>query len=514
MFYEDGVVWGGYHKGRQVPKIGGSAYAHGLQPGSIIAQGSPTADPVAADPSNPAYRIYRVRPDIGPRSDSASAVGAIASTELADISRYQTATVAAIYQQYVKDWNEWPAQEGAPFTDVDGDGKYDPRVDIPGQSGADQTLWYVANDMDASRTLNFAGSPPIGIEMQRTIWGYRRNMGALTTTIFVRSRLINKSGAPIDSMFLAQWSDPDVGDPGDDCVGFDTQRGLGYAYNGMPTDASYGATLPAGGFALIQGPIVPSAMSDSAFFEGGFRRGFKNLRVSAFVYFFPGYQFATPDSAAGADVQWFRAVNGLIPQSGLPYINPITNQPAKIVFTGDPVADTGWVDPINSPGPLPRVPHDMQMMMSAGPFRMAAGDTQEIVVAQVAALGTDRLKSIVALRTAVDALRGEYQNIVASSNAPLPVSPPAAPGAFHLYQNYPNPFNPLTTIRYALPVRADVRLTVYDMLGQKVRVLVDEPKEAGSYETRFDGTGLASGVYVYTITAGSFIQSKKLLLLR
>ncbi|HTR98915.1 MAG TPA: hypothetical protein VML00_04135, partial [Bacteroidota bacterium] len=64
--FEDGVVWGGYHKGRTTPKVGGSVYRHGLQAGPIVQNGTPTTDPTADDPTFPANRIYRVRPDINP----------------------------------------------------------------------------------------------------------------------------------------------------------------------------------------------------------------------------------------------------------------------------------------------------------------------------------------------------------------------------------------------------------------------------------------------------------------
>lgn len=104
------------------------------------------------------------------------------------------------------------------------------------------------------------------------------------------------------------------------------------------------------------------------------------------------------------------------------------------------------------------------------------------------------------------------------------------PGEYQLYQNYPNPFNPLTTIRYGLPGKSVVRLAVYNLLGQEVAVLVEGEKEAGYHEVRFDGSGLASGVYIYRLEAtsaqispagwsdgsraGTFVQTRKLLLLR
>jgi glucose/arabinose dehydrogenase len=86
--------------------------------------------------------------------------------------------------------------------------------------------------------------------------------------------------------------------------------------------------------------------------------------------------------------------------------------------------------------------------------------------------------------------------------------------AFELEQNYPNPFNPTTVIRYQVPVVGGVRLSVYDMLGREVAVLVNEWKAPGRYEITFDATGLSSGVYVYRLTAGQYIQSRTMVLIR
>lgn len=83
-----------------------------------------------------------------------------------------------------------------------------------------------------------------------------------------------------------------------------------------------------------------------------------------------------------------------------------------------------------------------------------------------------------------------------------------------MYQNFPNPLNPSTTIRYELPRSAIMRLSVYDILGREVSVLVNERKNAGSYEVKFDAAGLASGVYFYRLQAGDFTQTKRLLLVR
>ncbi len=88
------------------------------------------------------------------------------------------------------------------------------------------------------------------------------------------------------------------------------------------------------------------------------------------------------------------------------------------------------------------------------------------------------------------------------------------PYAFALEQNYPNPFNPSTTIRYSLPQKTTVRLVLFNTIGQQVASPVDEVEEAGMHEVRFNGSNMASGVYFYRIQAGSFTETKKLLLLR
>ena len=86
--------------------------------------------------------------------------------------------------------------------------------------------------------------------------------------------------------------------------------------------------------------------------------------------------------------------------------------------------------------------------------------------------------------------------------------------SFKLAQNYPNPFNPTTKISYSVAERNNVSLKVYDMLGREVSTLVNTTKDAGNYEVNFDASKLASGLYIYKIQSGNFVQSKKMLLLK
>lgn len=90
----------------------------------------------------------------------------------------------------------------------------------------------------------------------------------------------------------------------------------------------------------------------------------------------------------------------------------------------------------------------------------------------------------------------------------------AIPNKFKLSQNYPNPFNPSTTISYSIPEASKVSLKVYDILGKEVAELINTEKPAGTYDVNFDAYNLSSGVYFYTIKAGKFIQTKKMVLMR
>jgi hypothetical protein len=90
----------------------------------------------------------------------------------------------------------------------------------------------------------------------------------------------------------------------------------------------------------------------------------------------------------------------------------------------------------------------------------------------------------------------------------------ALPERLRLEQNYPNPFNPVTSIRFDLPREGRVVLTVYDMLGRAVATPVDGAMGAGTHTVRFDGSGRASGIYLYRLEAEGVQMSRKMVLMR
>ncbi len=125
----------------------------------------------------------------------------------------------------------------------------------------------------------------------------------------------------------------------------------------------------------------------------------------------------------------------------------------------------------------------------------------------------------------VDGATGPYSDTTATTNiyiAPVNFETTAVGvrndlnvvNTFSLDQNYPNPFNPTTLIKYSVAERSNVSLKVYDVLGNEVTTLVNTSKDAGSYQVNFDASKLSSGVYIYTLNAGNYTQSKKMLLMK
>lgn len=155
------------------------------------------------------------------------------------------------------------------------------------------------------------------------------------------------------------------------------------------------------------------------------------------------------------------------------------------------------------------------MAVCSGPFTMQNGDVQEVVLAIIGGItpvpGGNNLTAVAELKLNTDFIRFIWDDI---STAITPLENENIPTGFSLEQNYPNPFNPATTIRYTLPVSEFVILKVYDILGREVAVLVNERQAAGVYQVDFNAGQLASGIYLYRITAGSFSGGRKMVVLK
>ena len=433
IIFQDGLIWGGIVKDGdpQELRVGGQTYEIGTVPGRIVSRG------VAEDPSDPSVRIYRFR------KDYLTANLKLDASELFDLglSEVTDEDEEDLRAQYAKNFREWPVEKGAPFYDRDGNGLYDPDVgDTPSfrdadctatpatcEANADQVAWYVINDLELGATQSLYGSKPIGLEIQNTLWGYART-DALGDVIFKKYKVIYKGTATtpddavIEDMYFAQWSDPDLGDFGDDFAGADIELSLGYVYNSVDNDSHYRAfdlAPPAAGYDFLQGPIV-EAEGEEAIFNFQVRPGFRNLPMTSFVFFAAGSAIDDPELGEYVGTEeWYNLLRGFQPQPDISnpvdFVNPLTNQPTKFTLDGDPTTTSGWNDGI----PLP--PGDRRIVLDTGPFQMTLGDTQEVVVALVAGISSDRLRSVSKLKFNDQFVQEAYDNFF---DVP---APPVAP---------------------------------------------------------------------------------------
>lgn len=385
--YCGGFIWGGKIDG--VINVGGTAYRSGLKPGKILSNG------MAADPNSDDSRVFRVRRDYK-------------TADLNVEAEDENKTASDIYYQYEKDWKQWPASDGAPYEDVNKNGVYEPSIDIPGIPGANQTLWFVANDLDSTQTKFFSGSLPIGMEMQVTVWGYKYDGTYRGDALFKKYVLINKSKNQIKEMHLGIWADPDVGDAGDDLVGCDSTLNMVYMFGSRNSDAMYGAFSPAFGYGLLQGPVVEGLPSDKAIFKNRIMLGKKNLQMSALGWMFKNVM-EWSDPTLGVATTASQLYNFLMgkSRSGLDWQIParLGGGVTKFPFSGDYVRKTGYYDGVEN------VPMDRRMMLCVGPFNMAVGDTQEVVFVESAG-GADRiannLEAISLLKKNIDNAKKQY----------------------------------------------------------------------------------------------------------
>lgn len=462
--YMDGLCWVGNISGTL--KAGGNNYGGtGLIPGNILNNGA------AAKPSDAKYKLWKLKK----------------GWEQLPQSKEKT--------EYEYNYNNWPVELGAQWVDVNNDGTFTRGTDKPEYLG-DEEFFYVANDMDSTKTKRVFGSNPIGLEFQVSVFAYSDDK--LKDVVFKSCRIINKSKKTISDMYLSYFADADLGDWMNDFTGCDSALGLGYIYNSTNNDDYYGIAPPAVGHMWLKTPVVKdTSMGNSKF---------RQLSITSFM---PNFEDSPPlPEAAGNAAQVNLMARGLLP-SGKMFTDPHTGRATYFPLSGDPASNTGWFEGSGWPGG-PRS-YDRRYWISSGPFNMAPGDTQQVAIAILMARGSDNLKSVTELKNKASYVKDFYSKEFFTA---LRNDDPAVSLDYHLGQNYPNPFNPATVISYSIPERSLVRLKVFDILGREVSTLVSELQNKGEYRVQFNASHLPSGVYIYTIEAGRFRDSKKLVLIK
>lgn len=382
--FAEGIVWGGLVTDGSTPtvRVNGNTYGTGC---------------------SPITRLYRVRPDYltGDLASDAASFNQIAIGDVTD------ANIQELRDQYAIDWQEWPVNEGAPFKDVNNNGTYEPVEDIPGIPGASQTMFIKYNDDLSSSNY---GSPPIGLEVSETYWAYAAS-GPLANVIYKKVDLVyvgtptSASNSVIDSMFIVQWADADVGNSTDDFAGCDTTLNFGYAYSSGSSDATYsglGLAPPAVGYDFLQGVSqFTGNPGDSAIFDLKWRTGYKYVNskpMSSYVYFAAGGNWSDPGFNYNGTLEFYNLMRGRLPipryPTGVPFPEAVADVTADGTFllAGDPVTGLGKIDgSAEGPG-------DRRIMVTNGPISMNLGDTSQVVLALVYGLGRNNLASISAMK--------------------------------------------------------------------------------------------------------------------
>ncbi len=463
--YEDGFVWGGKlyidaaktQPSSQLIRVGGQTYNQGTRQGAVVGTG---AGATRMMPSDARARIYRIRRDYKQMSSNEIRSDA-ATLNLALESAVTQSQMNEVTAQYDTDWTNWPVDLGAPYIERNGTPGYQPppafsetfitenliagNYDEPGIAGAnpnspaDQVIWTVYNDLDESAVFELYQSAPIGLEGQVTMWAYKRT-DAMGNLYFKKLKLINKGGVDVgggtlgsfagDSLYLAQWSDPDLGVSGDDLCGSDTTLSLGFAYNGNPVDLEYrkfNLPPPAVGYDFLQGPLVP-APGETAIFDLKRVPDKKNLPMTAFVYFSAGSPISDPlltgqlDASYESTLMWYRMLRGLRPDaSTIPerfYPFPPGTTPGPFALSGDPVKQTGFIDGLGYDYSLG--PGDRRIVLASGPFNLNPGDTQDVVVGTVGGIGSDRLSSVAMMKFNDTFVQNTFDALFVVPNRPPP----------------------------------------------------------------------------------------------
>lgn len=297
---------------------------------------------------------------------------------------------------------------------------------------------------------------PIGIRISQRTLAYAAHPN--DDYIFLIYRLFNDSDSTLNGVrigFISDWDWP-WGGAGSDKVGFYADANLGYMFSALTDDPRGIAVLNSEG-----------ATSFSA--------------IDNFSYIIQGY--------GRTDAQKWGFLS------------------------------SGIQDP-------PTIPKDQSFAISTGPFDIAPGDSAEAAFAVIGAASTlDLFESaeLAALKYRAIRLAGisiEIDSVYTDQKeeAPEPfIKPDGAaeiPLTYSLDQNYPNPFNPTTTISFSIEKPSHTRLTIYNILGQKVTTLIDRNLPAGEHSVRWDASGLASGLYLYRLQSGDFIEVRKMVLTR
>ncbi|MEM8486878.1 MAG: T9SS type A sorting domain-containing protein [Bacteroidota bacterium] len=419
----------------------------------------------------------------------------------------------------------WPWQLGAPVVDGDGNpNNYNLQGgDLPELLG-DQRLWWIMNDR--GNIHEATNTAPLGIEVHATAFAFA-NPTTLGNITFYEYNIINKNSAPITETYVGLFSDVDLGNFDDDFVGSDSLNHLGFAYNSDNFDEGgegYGNAPPAIGFTFTETLLADDDGLDNNR-DGSIDEAGEMLGVTSMMNYYGGGG-VNGDPQHGPDYyNLMKALHKddmpiLLGYRGYPHRNSVPpdfpRETTRFFFPGDPVTKAFWSEfNLDNQGTAEN-PADRRFVTSTGPFTIARGDTVTIRPAIIWSRGNDHLDSITVLRKDTRAVRRASTSLYAS-RTPQSIPTPEIPEKGFVLgfdQNFPNPFSESTTIQYSLPQSMQVKLAIYNVLGQEISVLVNTRQEAGIYSVDFEAKNLPAGVY-FAKAQFDFLQfTKRMLIIR
>ncbi len=385
MYNRGGLFWIGGYPTYEVPRGSGSnaIFASGLWVGGMTGGELRMA---AATYSDWEFWPGPLDDQANPPADCA-AYDRIYLVDRADLERLDATGEAT------DDIRDWPLQLGAPVTDGDGDpDNYDLAAGDRPEILGDQMAWWVMND---AGNLHFTTeTSPIGLEIQVSAFAFARDDAPGNST-FYRYRLRYKGAQPWEAAHFGFWSDPDLGNAGDDYVGSDSLLGMGFVYNGDEFDGGpygYGEAPPALGYDILRGPIADTDGIDNDY-DGQVDETDEAQSMTSFVLYngnssLPGNPSEAEQYYHYLRARWRDGEPITIGRNGRGY----STTPTHFMFSGNP--PEFWTEDQPTPGGVPHVPSDRRFIMATGPFDMQTGDTVDIWLAIVWSRGSDRLDSV------------------------------------------------------------------------------------------------------------------------
>jgi hypothetical protein len=389
--YQGGLWIGGY-VGEELRLSVSAMTGFEFQPGQILPSGGWT------EPTDPAYRVYKLTPDSGPGD---------------------------------ADYDEWPVDQGAPLGPDN----------LPLRAG-DQTLFSVFHDANpAGHWAVNGGTEPIGVEVRHLTYAYDLPE-PLARVIVMDLEMEHKGEEALQSAFVGVALDAEIGFDSDDVAGSDPDLGTSFAYNGQDVDPIYGINPPALGVVFLDGPADLYAAVDW-----------------------------TPVRDPASAQESYNYLRGL-DRNGDPVIDPTNGNETRFWHSGDPVSGQGWLD---------TDPADKRILLSAGPFDFAPGQTTVLRVALVVGQGWTHIEGVQDLKQAIAVVRD------LNDKGAFPSRSRWAMSGF-----YPNPFclGPAPEARgfVVAPREGRARAFILDTAGSLVRRLASQPVDPGITALAWDGT--------------------------